>query len=69
MSEFLASLTDDDVAFVKLACRHYTIFAEQAEKAEDESQMAGLMRAQEFRAEQFLGRIEACQQLAGEAKT
>lgn len=64
MNEFLASLTDDDVAFVKLAVQHYAIFAEQAEK-QGEDPMAGLMRAQEFHAEQLLGRLEACQRFAG----
>ena len=57
MSEFLVSLTVDDVAFVKLAVRHYAIFAEQGEK-QGEDRMAGIMRAQEFRAEQFLIRIK-----------
>ncbi len=51
------SLTRDDVSFVRLAINHYGVFADVAEK-QGEHGVAGKMRAQEFHAQQLLGRIE-----------
>lgn len=51
------SLTAEDVAFVRLAIRHYRIFAEASER-QGQDDTAGKMRAQEFHGEQFLARIE-----------
>lgn len=49
-------LTPDDVRFVKQAVKHYEIFARVSEK-QGEDGTAGILRAQEFHAEQLLGRI------------
>lgn len=53
----MVEMTHDDVNFVRVAIKHYEIFASQAEKAKEDS-MAGLMRAQEFHGQQLMGRIK-----------
>ena len=54
-------ITDADVRFVALAMSHYKTFAEAAERQGEQDQgaarTAGIMRAQEFYARQFLSRI------------
>jgi len=57
MDEIMVALTPDDVAFVRLAVQHYDIFASVSEK-QGEDRTAGILRAQEFHAQQFLKRIE-----------
>lgn len=51
------ALTVDDVAFVRIAVKHYRIFAEASERQGDDV-TAGEFRKQEFRGEQVYGRIE-----------
>ena len=57
MNEIVVSLTPDDVNFVRQAVKHYELFADVAER-QGEDKTAGMMRAQEFHAQQFLKRIE-----------
>ena len=57
MGEITVALTSDDVSFVRLAIKHYEVFATVSEK-QGEDQTAGMMRAQEFHGQQFLKRIE-----------
>lgn len=53
----LVALTPDDVKFVRMAVQHYEIFASVSENL-GEDRTAGMLRAQEFHAQQFLNRIE-----------
>lgn len=55
--ERTVTITDQDVAFVRLAKKHYRLFAEASER-QGEDRTAGLMRSQEFHAEIFLKRLE-----------
>ncbi len=57
MPERLVTITDDDVAFLRLALKHYILFAETSER-QDELRSAGLFRKQQFYAERFLLRVE-----------
>ncbi len=57
MSDILVAMTREDVSFVRLAIKHYEIFADVSEKQGEDS-TAGKMRAQEFHGQQFLRRIE-----------
>jgi len=58
MTERTAVVTDQDVAFLRLAKKHYGTLAEALER-KGEDRAAGRMRAQEFYAERFLARLEA----------
>lgn len=61
MNEIVVELTREDVEFVRLAIQHYEIFASVSEK-QGEDRTTGILRAQEFHAQQFLRRIEEVQE-------
>lgn len=56
MPERLVAITDEDVEFLRLALKHYTLFAETSDRHGDD-RSAGLFRKQEFYAERFLLRV------------
>lgn len=58
MTERRAVVTPADIAFVRQAVTDYRLFAEALERT-DEPRAAGQMRAQQFYAERFLGRLLA----------
>lgn len=56
--EWRVTITGEDLEFLRLAKKHYRVFAEGADR-QGEDQVAGTCRTMEFRAEQFLNRVEA----------
>ena len=56
MLELTMTLMREDMEFVHQAVAHYRVFAEVSEK-QGEHGTAGIMRSQEFHAEQFASRI------------
>ena len=56
MSDRQVTITDEDVEFLRLACKHYGMFADGSDM-QGEDRIAGLMRKQEFYAERFLLRV------------
>lgn len=57
MSEYTATVTDDDLRFLERTVEHYRLFAESAER-QGEKRTAGIMRKQEFYGERMLKRIQ-----------
>lgn len=53
---FTVAITNEDIAFVSVARKHYRVFAEAAERG-GSADTAGKLRAQEFYAERLLTRF------------
>lgn len=55
-NDFTVTITNEDVAFVSVARKHYRAFAEAAER-QGQKDTAGKLRSQEFYAERLLTRF------------
>jgi hypothetical protein len=55
-NDFVATITNEDIAFVSVARKQYRYFAEAAER-QGHADTAAKMRAQEFHAERLLTRF------------